>query len=176
MDADPADITIIATPEITPIPTPTPLKLVEPLREKEVAPVHTEAQKATTPMNAQTSVLSLDPEATIMDPEATILAMTPLQPVQIQSVMAAVAPIAPVVAPTAASVPETAAPMPATAIEPLNLAASGLVMIETSPEKVKMVAAMSAEGSSGLPRRRRERPVPPPMAENEPLVQIETHK
>jgi len=164
VDGDP-EATFIAMPEAA--PTPAPLQSIEPLTEKEVAPaaipVHTETREAA-PVIAQTTVSSLDPEATIVD-------MAPPQPAQIQATAAVTESIAPAIAP----VPETPAPRPTSTIEPLNLAASGLVMIETSPEKVKIVTAMAME-EPALPKRRRERPAPPPMAESEPLVQIETHK
>ncbi|SFO01583.1 Rne/Rng family ribonuclease [Nitrosospira briensis] len=60
--------------------------------------------------------------------------------------------------------------------EPLNLAASGLIMIETQPEKVRP-AENDAIGETTLTRRRRKRTPPPPMTvQEEPLVQVETHK
>ncbi len=72
--------------------------------------------------------------------------------------------------------PESAVPQQLLpTLEPLNLAASGLVMIETIPEKIKKVEAI-ATGEPALPKRRRERPAASPVAEQEPLVQIETHK
>ena len=156
VDGDP-EATFIATPEAA----SATLQSIAPFAEKEIThaatPVHTETREAA-PVIVQTTVSSLDPEA-------TIVAMAPPQPVQIQAVAAtATEPVVPVIAPVAAPV-----------IAPLNLAASGLIMIETSLEKVKMVAAMAAE-EPVLPKQRRERPTPPPMAESEPLVQIETHK
>ncbi|SOD41224.1 Rne/Rng family ribonuclease [Nitrosovibrio sp. Nv4] len=64
-------------------------------------------------------------------------------------------------------------PMPV--IEPLNLAASGLIMIETLPEKVK--PAETGAGGEPTPQRRRKRTPPPAvMEQDEPLVQVETHK
>ncbi|MEP6879920.1 MAG: ribonuclease E/G, partial [Nitrosospira sp.] len=60
--------------------------------------------------------------------------------------------------------------------EPPDLVASGLVMIETIPEKIKPIEADVA-GESALAERRRKRPPPAPVVEHdEPLVQIETHK
>ena len=60
--------------------------------------------------------------------------------------------------------------------EPLDLAASGLVMIETIPEKIKLDET-GAAGDSTLTERRRKRPSSAPVVEHdEPLVQIETHK
>ncbi|KIO49809.1 Rne/Rng family ribonuclease [Nitrosospira sp. NpAV] len=57
-----------------------------------------------------------------------------------------------------------------------NLAESGLIMIETIPEKIKPVEA-DAAGEPVLAARRRKRAAPAPLVEhNEPLVQIETHK
>lgn len=77
------------------------------------------------------------------------------------------------------SVPEQLEAQPARptpAIEPLNLAASGLIMIETLPEKVK--PAESGAGGEPAPAQRRRKRTPPPtvMEQDEPLVQIETHK
>jgi ribonuclease E len=60
--------------------------------------------------------------------------------------------------------------------EPSDLVASGLVMIETIPEKIKPIEADVA-GESATVERRRKRPPPAPAVEHdEPLVQIETHK
>ncbi|MGH8685010.1 MAG: Rne/Rng family ribonuclease [Nitrosospira sp.] len=76
---------------------------------------------------------------------------------------------------------EPAQIQPAAIIEPViespNLVASGLIMIETIPEKIKPIET-DAAGESALPERRRKRHAPAPVAEqhNEPLVQIETHK
>ncbi|SCY06787.1 Rne/Rng family ribonuclease [Nitrosospira sp. Nsp13] len=57
-----------------------------------------------------------------------------------------------------------------------NLAESGLIMIETIPEKIKPVETDAAEEPT-LTEPRRKRSTPPPLVEhNEPLVQIETHK
>jgi ribonuclease E len=64
---------------------------------------------------------------------------------------------------------------PASVIEPPNLVASGLIMIETVPEKIKPVEA-NAAAESTLPERRRKRPSPPVVEQDEPLVQVETHK
>jgi ribonuclease E len=65
---------------------------------------------------------------------------------------------------------------PSRVSEPLNLAASGLIMIETQPEKVRP-AENDATGETALTQRRRKRTAPPPVtAQEEPLVQIETHK
>jgi ribonuclease E len=61
-------------------------------------------------------------------------------------------------------------------VEPLNLVASGLIMIETQPEKIKPAEADGA-GESSLPQRRRKRTPPSPVVnQDEPLVQVETHK
>lgn len=62
------------------------------------------------------------------------------------------------------------------AIEPLNLVASGLIMIETQPEK-KKTAETEMAVESAPPQRRRKRTPPPPAAnQDEPLVQVETQK
>ena len=72
--------------------------------------------------------------------------------------------------------PEIRASQPmATVPELVNLAASGLIMIETFPEKVKQVEADVSEQTI-QPKRKRERLASPSIAENESLVQIETHK
>ena len=71
---------------------------------------------------------------------------------------------------------ETHLPQRLPAIEPLNLVASGLIMIETQPEKIK-TAETEAAVESALPQRRRKRTPPPPAVnQDEPLVQVETHK
>ncbi|WP_025040576.1 Rne/Rng family ribonuclease [Nitrosospira briensis] len=71
---------------------------------------------------------------------------------------------------------ETRLPQRSPAIEPLNLVASGLIMIETQPEKIK-TAETEAAVESALPQRRRKRTPPPPVVnQEEPLVQVETHK
>lgn len=82
--------------------------------------------------------------------------------------------------PTPAAAPVTMpAPIvsqqPAPTPEPLDLAASGLIMIETVPEKVKPIEVTALEQPL-LPKRQREKPVSSPPVEQEPLVQIETHK
>jgi ribonuclease E len=82
----------------------------------------------------------------------------------------------PAAAPVAMPATEPAVPrQPASTPEPLNLAASGLIMIETVPEKVKPIEATALEQPL-LPKRQREKPVSSPPVEQEPLVQIETHK
>ncbi|SEP15856.1 Rne/Rng family ribonuclease [Nitrosovibrio sp. Nv6] len=72
--------------------------------------------------------------------------------------------------------PETQPLRPTPVIEPLNLAASGLIMIETLPEKVK--PAEPDAGGEPTPAQRRRKRTPPPavMEQDEPLVQVETHK
>ncbi|WON73259.1 Rne/Rng family ribonuclease [Nitrosospira sp. Is2] len=71
---------------------------------------------------------------------------------------------------------ELPTPKPPPVIEPLDLVASGLVMVETIPEKIKPVEPGSAEEPL-LPQRRRKRvPSAPAVEPDEPLVQVETHK
>ena len=71
---------------------------------------------------------------------------------------------------------ETRLPQRSDVIEPLNLVASGLIMIETQPEKIK-TAETEAAVESAPPQRRRKRTSPPPVVnQDEPLVQVETHK
>jgi ribonuclease E len=64
---------------------------------------------------------------------------------------------------------------PAHALEPLNLVASGLIMIETIPGKQVTPDEQGAEVP--IPEGRRKRKPAPPrvMLSDEPLVQIETH-
>ncbi len=66
-------------------------------------------------------------------------------------------------------------PSPAQAAEPLNLGESGLIMIETLPEKIKS-ASNGEEAKTTLPARRRKRTPPAAVAQQEPLVQVETQK
>jgi ribonuclease E len=67
-------------------------------------------------------------------------------------------------------------PQRSNVVEPLNLVASGLIMIETQPEKIKPAEANDGAGES-LPQRRRKRTPPSPVVnQDEPLVQVETHK
>ncbi|MDN5935998.1 MAG: Rne/Rng family ribonuclease [Nitrosospira sp.] len=59
---------------------------------------------------------------------------------------------------------------------PPDLVANGLIMIETIPEKIKPIET-DAAGEPKRPERRRKRPSPEPVVQqDEPLVQIETHK
>ena len=67
-------------------------------------------------------------------------------------------------------------PQPSSVIEFPEPIANGLVMVETIPEKIKQ-SESKAEAESTLPQRRRKRPQPLPLApQDEPMVQIETHK
>ncbi|HET7061637.1 MAG TPA: Rne/Rng family ribonuclease [Nitrosospira sp.] len=69
---------------------------------------------------------------------------------------------------------ETQQPLPSPIIELPDLRASGLVMVETVPEKLK--PAESDAGTEVAPRRRKQHlPVQIPD-QDEPLVQVETHK
>jgi ribonuclease E len=78
---------------------------------------------------------------------------------------------------TGATIPSAleASGKPAHALEPLNLVASGLIMIETTPGKQLSPDEQGAEES--IPEGRRKRKPPPPRVTlpDEPLVQIETH-
>jgi ribonuclease E len=71
---------------------------------------------------------------------------------------------------------ELPAPKPAQVIEPLDLVASGLIMVETIPGKIKPVEPDVAE--EPLSQQRRRKRIPPALAvqQDEPLVQVETHK
>jgi ribonuclease E len=71
---------------------------------------------------------------------------------------------------------EHSPPKPSRVIEPLDLVASGLVMVETIPQKIKPIEQGLTE-ESPVPQRRRKRIPPTPAVEqDEPLVQVETHK
>ena len=84
--------------------------------------------------------------------------------------------VAPTVAPVTKTEPEVRTSLPvAAAPETVNLAASGLIMIETFPEKVRSLEADVLE-QTAQPKRRREILAPSSIVENESLVQIETHK
>ncbi len=77
---------------------------------------------------------------------------------------------------SASELQESLQPMPTQITGHPDLVSSGLVMIETIPEKIKPIEADVAE-ESALAERRRKRPSPAPVVEpDEPLVQIETHK
>lgn len=82
----------------------------------------------------------------------------------------------PAASPVVTHVPVPNVPQqPPSTPEPLNLAMSGLVMIETIPKKTKQIEIITSEEPT-QPKQRRERSIPPPEAEHDPLVQIETHK
>jgi len=57
----------------------------------------------------------------------------------------------------------------------IDLAAAGLVMVETQPEKSAVFTPVEEDNMPRRPRRVRER-TPQQLTETEPLVQIETHK
>jgi hypothetical protein len=69
--------------------------------------------------------------------------------------------------------PAVAAPVPQADLGEA-LRESGLVLIETDPTKAKTVAPIAAEPPAA-PRAPRERR-PAPVGQDEPLVQVETHK
>jgi ribonuclease E len=71
---------------------------------------------------------------------------------------------------------ELPAPKPAQVIEPLDLVASGLIMVETIPGKIKPVKLDVAEEPLLQQRRRKRIPPAPAVQQDEPLVQVETHK
>lgn len=109
---------------------------------------------------------------------ASVTAAEPL-PVEISEIPNGV-PAAALESITESGQPEPRQIQPPAIVEPViespDLVASGLIMIETVPEKIKSIE-IDAAGESALPERRRKRPSPAPVVEpNEPLVQIETHK
>jgi ribonuclease E len=71
---------------------------------------------------------------------------------------------------------ELLAPKPAQVIEPLDLVASGLIMVETIPGKIKPVELDAAEEPLPQQRRRKRIAPAPAVQQDEPLVQVETHK
>jgi ribonuclease E len=71
---------------------------------------------------------------------------------------------------------ELPVPKPAPVIEPLDLVASGLIMVETIPGKIKPVEPDVAEEPLSQQRRRKRIPPVPAVQQDEPLVQVETHK
>jgi ribonuclease E len=84
-------------------------------------------------------------------------------------------PVNPIEEPAPTGGQESPARQQSRLIEPLDLVASGLVMVETIPEKIK--SAESPPEGEALPQRRRKRvPAPPAVEKDEPLVQVETHK
>jgi ribonuclease E len=69
---------------------------------------------------------------------------------------------------------ETEQPLPSQIIELPDLRASGLVMVETIPEKLK---PGESDAGTEMTRRRRKQHLPVQIPEqDEPLVQVETHK
>jgi ribonuclease E len=71
---------------------------------------------------------------------------------------------------------EVPAPKQAQVIEPLDLVASGLIMVETIPGKIKPVEPDVAEEPLSQQRRRKRIPPAAAVQQDEPLVQVETHK
>ena len=90
------------------------------------------------------------------------------------------APVVTVPAPTPAErVIEPAAPAPATPVAPAALQPivlpPELELVETNPEKVRIVASKPEPEPQQLPRPPRVRP-PLPLVSEEPLVQVETQR
>jgi len=115
----------------------------------------------------QTAQAELPFSAQEAAPAPVPAAPVPVAVVQVE----AAAPI--VVAPTTAPIVE--APKPAPKLEPVNLEASGLVMIETSSAKV--AASPVVEASAPAPRGPRPKPAwaqTQTAAQSEPLQQVET--
>ncbi|MDP2155528.1 MAG: ribonuclease E/G, partial [Sulfuricella sp.] len=112
----------------------------------------------------------------VQEPVAVSVAPSePTKPVEAEPVSAAPADIAPVVAPAESKsrAPRRRAPQ---AVPDDQIASSGLVMVETSPDKIKAVVE---EAVANVPERVRPRRVPRPkiVEESAPLVQVETqHK
>ena len=101
-------------------------------------------------------------------------APSPLSEPIVARAMAAFKPEAtPVPPPAAAPAPITVAPKPAVDLS-ATLESSGLVMVETSAERIASLQA-SVPPEVATPRPRRVRPAPPPVV-NEPLVQVETEQ
>jgi ribonuclease E len=74
--------------------------------------------------------------------------------------------------------PEAEQPRQVQVIELPDLVASGLVMVETVPEKIKLSEAEpDTDTDTEIAQRRRKRPSPTQIpADDEPMVQVETHK
>jgi len=113
----------------------------------------------------------------VQEPDAFSVAPSePSKPVEAEPVSAASADIAPSVAPVESKprAPRRRAPQ---AVPNDQIASSGLVMVETSPDKVKAVVEDAvAKAPERTPRPRRA-PRPKIVEESTPLVQVETqHK
>jgi ribonuclease E len=136
------------------------------------------------------SALPVEPEAEsekqpvqerVLEPAATNAPAAPitatLEPLQVEVARTEDSIPAAAIEVTSASEPQESLQLMSPQItETPDLVASGLVMIETIPEKIKPIEADVA-GESALAERRRKRPPPAPVVEHdEPLVQIETHK
>ncbi len=112
----------------------------------------------------------------IREPAAVSVAPSePSKPVEAEPVSAASADVAPVAAPTESKprAPRRRAPQ---AAPDDQIASSGLIMVETSPDKIKAVVE---EAAANTPERVRPRRAPRPKSveESAPLVQVETqHK
>jgi hypothetical protein len=76
-----------------------------------------------------------------------------------------------VVAPAATPI---VAPAAATVIAPVDLSSSGLILIETDPNKAASVAPVQESGQRAPRRRQRPREVYS-IEDSEPLQQVETH-
>jgi ribonuclease E len=152
--------------EITPV-VPEQATLAGPAEPASALPVESEAE--------------LDKQQPVQEPAATNAPAAPvtatLEPPQIEVARTEDSIPAAAIEVTSASEPQESLQLMSPQItEPPDLVASGLVMIETIPEKIKPIEADVA-GESALAERRRKRPPPAPVVEHdEPLVQIETHK
>ncbi len=137
----------------------------------EAAPEKVEKVEATSEKASETSL-----PVAVQEP-ATVSAapFEPSQPVEAEPASAAAADIAPAVAPVESKprAPRRRAPQ---AVPDDQIASSGLIMVETSPDKIKAVVE---EAVASTPERVRPRRAPRPkiVEESAPLVQVETqHK
>ena len=117
--------------------------------------------------------INLAPPAALETPE------TPIETIQTEIVAPkVVATIVPVEAVAVPAEPKTAEPIPVAAPVAIEieraLEETGLVMVETSSDKVQSWQQPEAAESQAAPRRRK-RPAPPSLSE-EPLMMVETQK
>ncbi|MHB8165320.1 MAG: Rne/Rng family ribonuclease, partial [Sulfuricella sp.] len=113
----------------------------------------------------------------VQEPAAVSVAPSePSKPAEAEPVSAAPADIAPVAAPAESKprAPRRRAPQ---AVPDDQIASSGMVMVETSPDKIKAVVEDAVASAPERTPRPRRAPRPKIVEESAPLVQVETqHK
>lgn len=142
----------------------------------EMASTRVEKVEAAPEKVSETSQAVVVKEVAFQEPAAVSAAPSePAKPVEAEPVSAALADIAPAVAP-AESKPRPPRRRAPQAVPDDQIASSGLIMVETSPDKIK---ADVEESVASAPERMRPRRTPRPKIDEEsaPLVQVETqHK